>query len=878
VHDDVGGKRRPVFFFSNPHQNTPRPHHAQFQHAGDGGLYAELVQDRAFGGTAFHAGLIGGSGGGGGGRGGLTPSSLARLPSDEALAAAAASAAGAAARRWPAAAGRAGKKASQPAAEAGPPYPPTTPLPRAWAPADGTLAWVGPDPALPPSTGPRALALRLSSSPHLPPEEEGAPGGAGGDDPPRPPPRPRPALPWPPPPALSNPGYWGMHVPGAGASFALVSWVRVEGGVADARAAARSAGGGGHHTPPPDRVVEFALRPLLLLAGGADPAAAAWAPDWSLPPLAAVLVPVRPSLPGDVGVPSYVPVNATLVVGGGGGVPAGGVAAALTVRLLPPAPLPPPPPPPGPPRPRPPSPLPVPRHPALWLGPTSLFPAGNGALGAASPFDPDLLALLKGLAPAFLRVPGGCYAEGDTLAHAFSWATAVGPPLARPGHWNGVWGYWSTDGLGPLEFLSLAGELGAAPLWVAPTGIAHGDGLPPGAVSSLVADVLGLLDYATGDASTTAGGAARARAGRADPFPLFAVALGNEGCGKPGYAGAAAAMATALRVAYPQVRLIIDCDPAGGDGVEGKETPPPGRGWWAGPPPDAWDWHWYSSSDALFLAGASGLAPGAGGAPPMPPPSPGGAGSHRPPSPAPAWATEWAAFDWGAATSPAGCARGAAAEAAFLTGLEAAAGGGRVGAAAYAPLLAAARQPGLCPTALIVFDRATGRAITTPSYHVQRMWAQSSGAGLAPRVGVWSVGGLNTSAGARAARGVAASVSCPDPACAAGALWLKLVNYSPDDTSIDVQLRLPGGLPARAPALAGGALAATLLAPPQAEGDGADAGGQVSNSFAAPDAVSPVPATIPVTPGASSFQLGLPSWGVVVVEVLLDGGKERAVA
>lgn len=38
-----------------------------------------------------------------------------------------------------------------------------------------------------------------------------------------------------------------------------------------------------------------------------------------------------------------------------------------------------------------------------------------------------------------------------------------------------VWGYWSTDGLGLFEYMLLAEELGAEPVWVINNGVAHGD-------------------------------------------------------------------------------------------------------------------------------------------------------------------------------------------------------------------------------------------------------------------------------------------------------------------------------------------------------------------------------------------------------------------
>ena len=54
------------------------------------------------------------------------------------------------------------------------------------------------------------------------------------------------------------------------------------------------------------------------------------------------------------------------------------------------------------------------------------------------------------------------------------------PPLTRhhpaPAHPRaGVWGYWSTDGLGLFEYMLLAEELGAEPIWVVNNGVAHGD-------------------------------------------------------------------------------------------------------------------------------------------------------------------------------------------------------------------------------------------------------------------------------------------------------------------------------------------------------------------------------------------------------------------
>jgi alpha-N-arabinofuranosidase len=111
----------------------------------------------------------------------------------------------------------------------------------------------------------------------------------------------------------------------------------------------------------------------------------------------------------------------------------------------------------------------------------SLYPAANVAKAAALgllnpwPFREDLLGLLRDLRPAFIRLPGGCYVEGDWMRNAFRWKPSVGANEARPGHYNGVWGYWSTDGMGIFELMQLAQELSAEAVWVVNNGVAHGD-------------------------------------------------------------------------------------------------------------------------------------------------------------------------------------------------------------------------------------------------------------------------------------------------------------------------------------------------------------------------------------------------------------------
>jgi len=88
----------------------------------------------------------------------------------------------------------------------------------------------------------------------------------------------------------------------------------------------------------------------------------------------------------------------------------------------------------------------------VWFGFVSLFPPTykdrpNG-------FRPDIMQLLAGMKPAFLRFPGGNYLEGNTLETRFDWKKTIGDVAQRPGHFNDAWWYWSSDGMGLLEFLN----------------------------------------------------------------------------------------------------------------------------------------------------------------------------------------------------------------------------------------------------------------------------------------------------------------------------------------------------------------------------------------------------------------------------------------
>ena len=48
----------------------------------------------------------------------------------------------------------------------------------------------------------------------------------------------------------------------------------------------------------------------------------------------------------------------------------------------------------------------------------------------------DIVERLKLLRPGFIRTPGGSYILGSGPRTQYDWKNTVGPPAARPGHYN----------------------------------------------------------------------------------------------------------------------------------------------------------------------------------------------------------------------------------------------------------------------------------------------------------------------------------------------------------------------------------------------------------------------------------------------------------
>lgn len=185
------------------------------------------------------------------------------------------------------------------------------------------------------------------------------------------------------------------------------------------------------------------------------------------------------------------------------------------------------------------------RHPGIiefdWF---SLMP-DDAVLGI---FRRDLAEVLKALRPGFLRFPGGCVTEGNTLANRFQFKKTLGRPEDRTYNWNrwAVEGnteagrthgpfahYGQTYGIGAYEYFLLCEYLGAKPLPVLGVGLAcqfqsHERVEPEDPrIQEFIQDYLDLIEFANG-APETRWGAVRCEMGHPEPFGLKMIGVGNE--------------------------------------------------------------------------------------------------------------------------------------------------------------------------------------------------------------------------------------------------------------------------------------------------------------------------------------------------------------
>lgn len=422
----------------------------------------------------------------------------------------------------------------------------------------------------------------------------------------------------------------------------------------------------------------------------------------------------------------------------------------------------------------------------VWLQVVSVFPPSYQ--NRPNGLRPDLVELLKEIHPKIIRFPGGNYLEGDTVDTRWNWKETVGPVWERPGHENSAWGYWSDDGLGLLEFLQLAEDLGATPVMAVWAGYTlNGTTIAEADLGPYVQDALDQIEYAIGPVTST-WGARRAADGHPRPFPTPYIEVGNEdffSSNSASYNSYRYPMFyDAIKAAYPQIEIIATAS------VTSR-------------PMDVLDIHHYESA-SWFESESTEFDSYSRSGPRI-------------------FVGEYAGTA-NAGSLPTGFLGNSIGEAAYMTGLER--NSDIVHMTSYAPLFANVGNTQWNPN-LIGFDQVTSFGST--SYWVQRMFASNVG--------------NHVLAATASATGLYYSATVDSRS---GRVFLKVVN--PGATDVAVGLSFTGSSARRAQVQ-------TLGNPDPS----------VGNTLADPTAVTPVKSQIYGTTGTFSYTAPAYSLSVITV-------------
>ncbi|MDQ0538361.1 alpha-N-arabinofuranosidase [Curtobacterium flaccumfaciens] len=371
----------------------------------------------------------------------------------------------------------------------------------------------------------------------------------------------------------------------------------------------------------------------------------------------------------------------------------------------------------------------------------------------------DLVEALGALSPTFLRFPGGCIVEGCGDGSHYDWKKTVGPLVNRRAEYN-LWGQSRTDGdysqsnqIGFYEYFLLCEDLGMAPIPVVWAGDScqtrQDEHLPMESAefAGVIQDTLDLIEWATGDPTTSHWAALRAAAGHPEPFPLQHLGIGNENFG-PEYLAHFEQIKAAVDRVHPGMTVIIN-----GGVIRPGEKADPAWEIWGADQDVLVDEHFYNAPAWLFNAT--------------------GRYDSYPRGGARLFLGEYAAYlgyDLGdrhptvpesMLTPEPNTWLSALAEAAFLTGVER--NSDIVAYSCYAPLLNLVEH-GQWPHCLI--DFSPSRVVCTANYLVQQLFSTRIGEHIVPIDGVLP-------------NGVFGSASLGD-----GVLHLKLVSIGTDPVTL----------------------------------------------------------------------------------------------
>lgn len=196
----------------------------------------------------------------------------------------------------------------------------------------------------------------------------------------------------------------------------------------------------------------------------------------------------------------------------------------------------------------------------------SLFPA-NTFHNRPNGLRADLAQAIADLHPKFMRFPGGCLVHGDGLANMYRWKNTVGPVEQRVEQRN-IWNYHQTVGLGYFEYFQFCEDIGAKPVPVVAAAVCCQNsggtwriggtgqkGLPLEEMKDYIQEVLDLIEYANGPA-TSRWGSVRAAAGHPAPFNLQYIGIGNEDKQTEVFTERFKMIYDVVRAKHPEITLI----------------------------------------------------------------------------------------------------------------------------------------------------------------------------------------------------------------------------------------------------------------------------------------------------------------------------------
>jgi len=180
----------------------------------------------------------------------------------------------------------------------------------------------------------------------------------------------------------------------------------------------------------------------------------------------------------------------------------------------------------------------------------------------------DLAEALAALKPTFMRFPGGCVTHGDGIGNIYHWKETIGPLQDRKPLRN-IWGYHQSRQMGFYELFQFCEDLGMEPLPVLAAGVpcqnssdgggGQQGGIPMDEMDEYVQEILDLIEWANGDASTV-WGKKRIEQGHKQPFGLKMIGIGNEDLISPTFTERYLMICKAIKEKYPEIKV---CGTAG---------------------------------------------------------------------------------------------------------------------------------------------------------------------------------------------------------------------------------------------------------------------------------------------------------------------------